>query len=154
MVNTMTKRIHPAARARTLTGATSLLALVGIVSGFQFAANAQEASVADGATTPSGTAVTQAIDPATGQPIAPAEATASAAEAVPAPVSDPSSAAVSAPAVVAAPVPAAVSAPAPAAAPAPVAAPVAAPAPAAPAPVVAPAPAPAPVNGTTAGSGG
>ncbi|MBK5238808.1 MAG: hypothetical protein JJE28_06830 [Actinomycetales bacterium] len=150
----MTKRIHPAARARTLTGATSLLALVGIVSGFQFAANAQEASVADGATTPSGTAVTQAIDPATGQPIAPAEATAPVAEAVPAPVSDPSSAAVSAPAAapVAVPVPVPVPVAAPVVAPAPVAAPVAAPAPAAPAPVVAPAP--APVNGTTAGSGG
>ncbi len=138
---TMTKRIHPAARARTLTGATSLLALVGIVSGFQFAANAQEASVADGVATPSGTAATQAIDPATGQPITPAT-TAPVAEAVPAPEADPGAVA-----PVAEPVGEPVTAP--------VAEPVAAPvAPPAPAPVVAPVPAPAPVNGTTAGSGG
>jgi hypothetical protein len=126
----MTKRVHPAARARTLTGATSFLALVGIVSGFQFAANAEDATSAGGTATPSGTVVKQPVDPATGQPIVPA--TEPVAEAVPAPASD-------APANDA-PV---------AAAPAPVAAPAAAPAPA---PVVAPAP--APVSGTTAGSGG
>ena len=38
----MTKRIHPAQTARTITGATAGLALVGIVTGFQFAAVAQE----------------------------------------------------------------------------------------------------------------
>ena len=119
----MTKRIHPAARARTLTGATTFLALVGIVSGFQFAANAQTAGVAGGSTTPAAPSVAQAIDPATGKPIDPNATTVPVAEAVPAP-----------------------------AAAAPVAAPVAAPAQAAPVPAVAPA-APAPVSATTGGSG-
>ena len=138
---TMTKRIHPAARARTVTGATSFLALVGIVTGFQFAANAETNGVASGAAAaPGTTAAPQAIDPATGQPVAPSSAPV--AEAVPAPAAD-----------AGAVVPVAELAAAPAAEPvaAPVAAPEAAPAPA-PAPVVAPAP--APVNGTTAGSGG
>jgi hypothetical protein len=140
----MTKRIHPAAGARTITGATSLLALVGIVSGFQFAAHAQEASLGSDATATPGTTAPQAIDPATGQPVLSAEVTAPVAEAVPAPAGagDAGATAVVAPTDVpaAVPAPAEVAAPVPAPAPAPVVAP-------------APAPAPAPVNGTTGGSG-
>ena len=38
----MTKRVHPAQMARKVTGVTSAVALVGIVSGFQLSANATE----------------------------------------------------------------------------------------------------------------
>lgn len=126
---TMTKRIHPAQTARTITGAAAGLALVGIVTGFQFAAVAQENQAAAAGNTTTATPA-PATDAQAGAP----------APAAPAPAADAgSSVAVtqdSAPAAVA-PAPAA---PAPAAP--------------APAPVVqpAPAPAPAPSNGTTGGS--
>jgi hypothetical protein len=38
----MSKKIHPARRARNLTGAVSALALVGMVTSFQLAAAAKE----------------------------------------------------------------------------------------------------------------
>lgn len=128
----MTKRVHPAQTARKLVGVASGVALVGIVTGFQLGANAQEsqqAPVATGATVPA---------TATTEPAAPAAAP----EAVPAPATPQQN-----------------TAPVQQQAPAPVA-PAEAPAPAAPAPAapvdVAPAPA-APaapvVNGTTGGSG-
>ena len=137
----MTKRIHPAQSARKLVGVASGVALVGIVTGFQFSANAQE-STQELQTSPSSTPAV-ALDPATGEPVAPEAAP----EAVPAPADSGTQNAATAPqAAPPAEAPAAPAAPAPAAvAPAP-----AAPAPAAPAPA---APA-APVNGTTAGSGG
>lgn len=139
----MTKRIHPAQSARKLVGVASGVALVGIVTGFQFSANAQESPQELQSTTPSTPAV--ALDPATGQPVAPEAAP----EAVPAPADSGTQNAAPAPQV-------ATPAEAPAAAPEP-AAPVAV-APAAPAPAAPAAPAPAapaaPVNGTTAGSGG
>ena len=130
----MTKRIHPAESARKLVGVASGVALVGIVTGFQLSANAQESDQAQQVV--QGTPA--AVAPADGVSQPPASEAAP--EAVPAPaapsnqqvaVSQDSAPAVEAP----------VSAPA-----APVEAPAAvAPAPAAPA---------APVNGTTAGSGG
>ena len=46
----MTKRIHPAESSRKLIGVASGVALVGIVTGFQFSANAQEAEQAKEAT--------------------------------------------------------------------------------------------------------
>lgn len=126
----MTKRVHPAETARKLVGVASGVALVGIVTGFQLSANAQESETAQQVI--QGTPA--AVAPATGETQAPA--TEVAPEAVPAPA---------APAVQQVVVP---EGPAPAAPAAPVEAPAA----------VAPAPAPAataaPVNGTTAGSGG
>jgi hypothetical protein len=124
----MTKRIHPAESARKLVGVASGVALVGIVTGFQLSANAQESEQAQQVIqgTPS------AVAPDAGATQAPVAEVAP--EAVPAPA---------APAAQQVAVPEAV---APAAPAAPVEAPAAvAPAPAAPA---------APVNGTTAGSGG
>lgn len=138
----MTKRIHPAQSARKLVGVASGVALVGIVTGFQFSANAEEKSQELLTTTTSPSPAS--IDPATGEPVAPEAAP----EAIPAPADSGAQNAVSAPQPAApAEAPAAVAPAAPEQAPAPaVVAPVApAPAPAAPA---------APVNGTTAGSGG
>ena len=121
----MTKRMHPAQTARKLVGVASGVALVGIVTGFQVSANAQESDQAQQVV--QGTPA--AVAPAAGETQAPAVEVAP--EAVPAPA---------APAAQQVVVPE-VAAPA-----APVEAPAAvAPAPAAPA---------APVNGTTAGSGG
>lgn len=128
----MTKRVHPAESARKLVGVASGVALVGIVTGFQVSANAEEASVSPAATS---TQAPVAVDPATGQPVAPVTETAPEAVPAPADVSQPV-----APVQPAAPV-----------------APVEAPAVVAPVEVAPPAPAPAPaapVNGTTAGSGG
>lgn len=136
---TMTKRVHPAQSARQLVGVASGVALVGIVTGFQFSANAEEKAQEVLSSTSSPSPV--ALDPATGQPTAPEAAP----EAVPAPA-DPGTLNADTTTQVAPPAQAP-AAPAPAEAPAPVVV-----APAAPAPV-APAPA-APVNGTTAGSGG
>ncbi|MDF9809359.1 cytoskeletal protein RodZ [Aurantimicrobium minutum] len=123
----MTKRVHPAETARKLVGVASGVALVGIVTGFQLSANAQESELLQQPIqeTPA------AVAPTAGSTQAPAAEVAP--EAVPAPATQQ---------VV---VPEAV-APAAPAAPAEVPAPAAvAPAPAAPT---------APVNGTTAGSGG
>ncbi|MDH6535986.1 hypothetical protein [Aurantimicrobium minutum] len=134
----MTKRVHPAESARKLVGVASGVALVGIVTGFQLSANAQESEQAQQHI--QGTPA--AVAPAAGATQAPASEAAP--EAVPAPVG-PSVQQVAVPQVAAPAAEAPVSVPAPAA-------PVEAPAPA----VVAPAPAApdAPVNGTTAGSGG
>jgi hypothetical protein len=63
----MTKKIHPAQGARTFTGAVSALALVGIVTGFQMAANAQPVSVR--------TAVTGLTVAPTAVPVTPVAAT-------------------------------------------------------------------------------
>lgn len=124
----MTKRVHPAESARKLVGVASGVALVGIVTGFQLSANAQESQIVEQASQGNSTAVVP-VEGTTQQPTPEAVP-----EAVPAPA---------APAVQEVVVPEAVAPAAPA--------PVEAPAPA----VVAPAPAPAaPVNGTTAGSGG
>ena len=124
----MTKRVHPAESARKLVGVASGVALVGIVTGFQLSANAQENQLVEPASQGNSSAVVP-VEGTTEQPtpeVVP--------EAVPAPA---------APAVQQVVVPEALAPAAPA--------PVEAPAPA----VVAPAPAPAaPVNGTTAGSGG
>jgi hypothetical protein len=144
----MTKRIHPAKGARTVTGVASALALVGIVTSFQLAANAQEGVIASGDAATSGQPAAQVIDPATGQPVVAVSGVAPVAEAVPAPAAAPGAVApVTAPVAAPAAAPVEASVPAPVEAPVTVAAPVAAPAPA-------PAPVAAPVNGTTAGSGG
>ena len=127
----MTKRIHPAESARKLVGVASGVALVGIVTGFQLSANAQESEQAVG---------TAPVAPAAvGTPTYAAEtpATEVAPEAVPAPASAPTVQQASVPEVAAPAAPAPVQAPAPA--------------PVEPAAPVAPA---APVNGTSAGSGG
>lgn len=130
----MTKRIHPAESARKLVGVASGVALVGIVTGFQLSANAQESEQAQQLI--QGTPA--AVAPVAGASQAPASEIAP--EAVPAPAA-PSQQQVVVPQGAAPAAEAPVSAPA-----APVEAPAAvAPAPAAPA---------APVNGTTAGSGG
>ncbi|MHB1172334.1 MAG: hypothetical protein ACYCZY_07525 [Lacisediminihabitans sp.] len=100
----MTKKVHPARGARTFTGAASALALVGIVTGFQMAANAQVASVPASVTDPTVTPTVVPVAPVTAVPVAAAPAAAPA----PAPVAKP------------APAPVAKPAPAPAAAPAPV----------------------------------
>lgn len=124
----MTKRVHPAETARKLVGVASGVALVGIVTGFQLSANAQESEQAQQSIQGTPAAVAPA-----GSNQAPAAEVAP--EAVPAPA---------APATQQVVVPEAVAPAAPAV-------PAEVPAPAA----VAPAPAPAaPVNGTTAGSGG
>lgn len=134
----MTKRIHPAESSRKLVGVASGVALVGIVTGFQVSANAEEANLTQAN---SSTQTPSAIGPSTGQPVAPA--TEVAPEAVPAPAEGQQAPAVQAADAAAPPqAPAAV---------APVEAAPAAPAPVAPAVPAAPA---APVNGTTAGSGG
>ena len=78
MSKTMTKKVHPAESSRKLIGVASGVALVGIVTGFQFSANAQEAEQAQQAT-PSQSATA----PAVANSQAPAEE--SAPEAVPAP---------------------------------------------------------------------
>ena len=136
----MTKRVHPAETARKLVGVASGVALVGIVTGFQLSANAQEGEQAQQVIQDTPAAVT----PAAGETQPPAAEVAP--EAVPAPAA-PSNQQVSvsqnpAPAVEA-----------PVSAPAAPAAPAEAPAAVAPAPVAPAAPAAA-VNGTTAGSGG
>ncbi|WP_298122648.1 hypothetical protein [uncultured Aurantimicrobium sp.] len=136
----MTKRVHPAETARKLVGVASGVALVGIVTGFQLSANAQEGEQAQQVI--QGTPA--AVAPAAGETQAPAAEVAP--EAVPAPAA-PSNQQVSVSQNPAPPVEAPASVPAAPVAPA---APVEAPAAVAPA---APAPA-APVNGTTAGSGG
>lgn len=122
----MTKRVHPAESSRKLVGAAAGIALVGIVTGFQVSAHAQESQVADPAPVPSSTPSQTTIP-------APQEAVPA-----PAPVEQPvqQSAPVQQEQVTA---------------PAPVAVPAAPAAPVVPAAPVAPA---APVNGTTAGSGG
>jgi len=128
----MTKKIHPAQTARVLTGAAAGFALVGIVTGFQITAVAQENAAASAgnagpqATTPADSAQTGAALPAAPAPAAPAPDTSASA----------GDSTGSAP-VATAPDPA--PAPAPAPAPDPVIAPV-------------PAPAPPPSNGTTGGS--
>ena len=66
----MTKRIHPAQTARSITGAAAGLALVGIVTGFQIAAVAQANETASAG---SGTTVTPATT-AGQDPAAPAAA--------------------------------------------------------------------------------
>ena len=132
----MTKRIHPAESSRKLIGVASGVALVGIVTGFQFSANAQEADQAKEVTpqtvTSSPTANQEnAVSPEAAPEAVPAAPVQQAAPAGEAPAGE-------------APAPAPVEAPA-------VVAPAA---PAAPAAPVAPAAPAAPVNGTTAGSGG
>jgi hypothetical protein len=127
----MTKH-HPARGARTITGAASVIALIGMVVGFQSTARTEEAAKAvtpDPLGTPSAVPTDAAtVDPAV---VAPAQPAAPAAPAPAAPAKAPAAPAAPAPA------PAAPAAPAPAPAPA------------------APAPAPAPAtNGTSAGSGG
>lgn len=122
----MTKRVHPAESARKLVGVLSGVALVGIVTGFQVSANAQESQQAqlNVSSTPA------SVSPETISPETPV--TEVVPEAVPAPAA-PQQQQVAVSDVPAPAAPAPVEAPAPAA--------------------VAPAPA-APVNGTTAGSGG
>jgi hypothetical protein len=119
----MTKKTHPARRARNLTGAVSALALVGMVTSFQLAATANE-TAKDNTTGPVVPAVA-----ASAPPTAPAEQ-------APAPAPAPAPAEQVVVVVEQAP-----AAPAPAD-------PAPAPAPADPAP----APAPAPPSGTTGGS--
>jgi hypothetical protein len=63
----MTKKTHPARRARNLTGAVSALALVGMVTSFQLAATANE-TAKDNTTGPVVPAVA-----ASAPPTAPAE---------------------------------------------------------------------------------
>lgn len=151
----MTKAHHPARRARNLTGAASALALVGMVTGFQFAAAAesQNALLAKTTTptpgqTGSSTATSTNGEPTVDQPgqVVTANGT-SVTQTQPqtsvGPV-DSGPAPASAPAPVVDPAPA----PAPAIDPAPAPAPIVDPAPAPPAP----APAPAPPSGTTSGS--
>ena len=127
----MTKRTHPAEAARKFVGVASGVALVGIVTGFQFSANAQEANQAQSVAT----STPAAVAPVT--PTGETAAVVTAPEAVPAPGTAPAVQQVAVPDQAAPAAPVEVQAPA-------------AVAPAAPAPV---APA-APVNGTTAGSGG
>ena len=76
----MSKTLHPARRARNLTGAVSALALVGMVTSFQLAAAANEADSSAGGV-PAQTATTAAPSQAPAEQ-APAEA--SPAEPVPA----------------------------------------------------------------------
>ena len=144
----MTKAHHPARRARNLTGAASALALVGMVTGFQFAAAAESQSALLAKTVPtpgqtgSSTGTSTNGEPTiseSGQTATQPQATVAVVDSGAAPASAP------APAVDPAPAPAPVVDPAPAPAPAP---PAPAPAPAPPAP----APAPAPPSGTTAAS--
>jgi hypothetical protein len=141
----MTKAHHPARRARNLTGAASALALVGMVTGFQFAAatESHNAVLAKSATPSSGDTGSSTTGVPTGdqsgQLVAANGTSATQAQATVAVVD-------SGVAPAAAPAPAPVVDPAPA--PAPVVNPAPAPAPAPPAP----APAPAPPSGTTAAS--
>lgn len=120
----MSKKIHPARRARNLTGAVSALALVGMVTSFQLAAAAKETTNDAPTAVP---AVEASESPATQAQQAPAETAPAPAQQAPAEQV----------VVVVEPAPAPVE-PAPA------------PAPVDPAP--APAPAPAPPSGTTGGS--
>ena len=149
----MTKAHHPARRARNLTGAVSALALVGMVTGFQFAAAAESQNAVlakdaipapgqTGSSTAGSTAGAPTVDQsgtvtADGTSATQSQATVAVVDsgAAPAPAVDPAPA----------PAPAVDPAPAP---PAPAPAPAVDPAPAPPAP----APAPAPPSGTTSGS--
>lgn len=131
----MTKRIHPAQSARKLVGVASGVALVGIVTGFQLGANAQESQQVPVATE------TSSPTSSTTEPVAPTAAP----EAVPAPAAPAAPAENSTPVQQQAPadvVPVEAPAPAPAA-----------PAPAAPVAPAPAAPAAPTVNGTTGGSG-
>jgi hypothetical protein len=149
----MTKTHHPARRARNLTGAASALALVGMVTGFQFAAAAESQNELLAKTTiptpgqsGSSTAAPTNGEPSVGQSGQSVTANGTSAtqpQTSVAPV-DSGLAPAAAPAPVADPAPA----PAPVVDPAPAPAPVVEPAPAPPAP----APAPAPPSGTTSGS--
>lgn len=149
----MTKAHHPARRARNLTGAVSALALVGMVTGFQFAAAAesQNALLAEPTTpSPVQTGTTSAGSTGGNSTVAPSGETAPANGVA---VTQPQGTVVvvesgAAPAPAAEPAPAPAPAVDPAPAPAPVVDPAPAPAPAPPAP----APAPAPPSGTTSGS--
>ena len=145
----MTKAHHPARRARNLTGAVSALALVGMVTGCQFAAAAESQNAVlakdaipapgqTGSSTAGSTAGAPTVDQS-GQAVTTDGTSATQSQATVAVVD---SGAAPAPAVDPAP------APAPAVDPAPAPAPVVDPAPAPPAP----APAPAPPSGTTSGS--
>jgi len=145
----MTNAHHPARRARNLTGAASALALVGMVTGFQFAAasESQNSVLAKSvAPTPGQTGASTAGLTSGDQTATSSGVTASSNQ-----VSEtqPQGSAL---VVDSGAAPAAAPAPAPVVNPAPAPAPVVAPAPA-PAPVPpAPAPAPAPPSGTTAAS--
>lgn len=126
-MKTMTRRVHPAESTRKLVGIASGVALVGIVTGFQFSANAEESQQLQANSTATPTAVAPVAEAPTAE-VAPEAVPAPATQEVAVPQYDPA---------------------APAEAPAPAAE---APAPVAPAP--APVVPTTPVNGTTAGSGG
>ncbi|WP_187270705.1 hypothetical protein [Lacisediminihabitans profunda] len=92
----MTRTNHPARRARALTGAASVVALVGIVAGLQMAANAQGAERSDaprgGSTptvSPSASPLGSAPTPAVPAPEAPAPAAPAAPAPAPKPVAPP-----------------------------------------------------------------
>jgi hypothetical protein len=136
-VTTMTKAHHPARRARNLTGAASALALVAMVTGFQFAAAAEShnALLAKSATPSPGQTGTSAEGATTNSPTVDPSAQTVTANVTSVTQSQTTDAVVD-----------------PCAAPAPVVNPSQAPAPEGhPAPP-APAPAPAPPSGTTAAS--
>jgi hypothetical protein len=146
----MTKAHHPARRARNLTGAASALALVGMVTGFQFAAatESHNAVLAKSATPSSG----ETGSSTTGVPTGDQSGQLVAANGTSATQTQATAAVVDSGAA-----PAPAPAPAPVVDPAPAPAPVVNPAPAPPAPAPAPAPpapapAPAPPSGTTAAS--
>jgi hypothetical protein len=69
----MTKKTHPARRARNLTGAVSALALVGMVTSFQLAATANE-TAKDNTTGPVVPAVASSAPPTAPAEQAPAPA--------------------------------------------------------------------------------
>ncbi len=85
----MTKKVHPARGARSFTGAASALTLVGIVTGFQVAANAQSASTPAVVT---GLTMTPSASPVAASPVATPTPTATpvtVAKASPTPVAKP-----------------------------------------------------------------